>query len=198
MTQLFVEGEKLTPVTVVETGPCVVVQVRTPKRDGYEAAQIGFVDVDESRVISPMEGHFKKAKVSPKRYLAEIPLEGGMKPGAVLRADLFAEGQRVDVTGVSRGKGFAGVMKRHNFRGGPGGHGSHFHRTPGSVGACATPSRVHKGMKMAGQMGNAQVTVQNLEVVRADAEQNLLMIKGAVPGGRGTVVMIKETCKMAR
>lgn len=198
MTQLFVDSEKLMPVTVLETGPCTVVQVRTAERDGYVAAQIGFVDLDESRVNSPMEGHFKKAKVGPQRYLAEIPLEGEMKAGDVLKADVFEEGQHVDVTGVSKGKGFAGVMKRHNFRGGPGGHGSHFHRAPGSVGACATPSRVHKGMKMAGQMGNARVTVQNLEVLRVDAEQNLLMIKGAVPGGKGSLLIVKETVKAGK
>lgn len=198
MTQLFVEGERLMPVTVVETGPCAIVQVRTVKRDGYEAAQIGFLDLDESRVNLPMEGHFKKAKVDPKRHLAEVPLDGEMKTGDVLKADVFSEGQRVDVVGVSKGKGFAGVVKRHNFRGGPGGHGSHFHRAPGSVGACATPSRIHKGMKMAGQMGSARVTVQNLEIVRIDADQNLVMLKGAIPGGKGAVVMIKETCKVPK
>lgn len=198
MTQLFVDGDRLMPVTVVETGPCTVVQVRTVKRDGYTAAQIGFVDVDEARTNSPMEGHFKKAKVGPKRYLAEIPLEGEMKVGDELKADLFAEGQRVDVTGISKGKGFAGVMKRHNFRGGPGGHGSHFHRSPGSVGACATPSRIHKGMKMAGQMGNSRVTIQNLQILKIDAEQNLMMVRGAIPGGKGSLIMIKETCKVGK
>jgi large subunit ribosomal protein L3 len=198
MTQLFVEGERLMPVTVIEAGPCAIVQVRTVDRDGYEAAQIGFLDLDESRVNLPMEGHFKKAKVDPKRHLAEVPLDGEMKTGDVLKADVFSEGQRVDVVGVSKGKGFAGVVKRHNFRGGPGGHGSHFHRAPGSVGACATPSRIHKGMKMAGQMGNARVTVQNLQIVRIDADQNLVMLKGAIPGGKGAVVMIKETCKVPK
>lgn len=198
MTQLFVEGDKLMPVTVVETGPCAVVQLRTLERDGYAAAQIGFVELKESRVNSPMEGHFKKAKVDPKRYLAEIPIEGEMKTGQIIKADLFAAGERVDVTGVSKGKGFAGVMKRHNFGGGPGGHGSHFHRAPGAVGACATPSRIHKGTKMPGQMGNARVTVQNLEVLRVDAEQNIVMLRGAIPGGKGTVVVLKQTVKASK
>lgn len=198
MTQVFTADDRLVPVTVVETGPCAVVQIRTQERDGYSAAQIGFVDVDESRVNSPTEGHFKKAKVSPMRYLAEIPLEGEMATGQVLKCDIFNEGQRVDVTGVSKGKGFAGVIKRHNFSGGPGGHGSHFHRTPGAIGACATPSRVYKGMKMAGQMGNAKVTVQNLQIAKVDAEQNIVMLKGAIPGGKGTVVLIRDTCKATK
>lgn len=195
MTQLFVDGDKLVPATVVEAGPCTIVQVRTAKRDGYAAAQIGFVDVDESRITSPLEGHFKKAKVDAKRYLAEIPVEGEMAAGQVLKADVFAEGQRVDVTGISKGKGFAGVMKRHNFRGGPGGHGSHFHRAPGAIGACATPSRVHKGMKMAGHMGSGRVTVQNLEVIKVDGDQNLMVLRGAVPGGKGALLMIRQSCK---
>ncbi len=198
MTQIFVEGGALVPVTVVEAGPCPVVQLKTKKRDGYEAAQIGFDEVDESRINSPMEGHFKRAKLAPHRRLAEVPIEGEMAEGQVLKADMFAEGDHVDVIGISKGKGFAGVMKRHGFSGGPGGHGSHFHRAPGSIGMAATPSRVLRGMKMAGQMGDARITVQNLEVVRVDAEQNLMMIKGAVPGGRNGVVLIKETTKTKR
>jgi len=195
---MFADGGVVVPVTVVEVGPCPVVQIRTKERDGYEAAQIGFDEVEEDRLNMPMAGHFKRARVSPRRCLAEIPLEGEMAEGQVLKADVFSEGDRVDVRGVSKGKGFAGVMKRHGFAGGPGGHGSHFHRAPGSIGMAATPSRVLKGMRMAGQMGNERVTVQNLEVVRVDPDNNLMMLKGAVPGGKNALLLIKETSKASR
>jgi len=194
MTQLWSEDDNLIPVTVIEAGPCVVVQVKTPENDGYLAAQIAFGSIKESGVNKPMKGHFKKANVEPKRHLAEAILGEGhsVKVGDVLTVENFETGQSVHVNGVSKGKGFAGVMKRHNFRGGPGGHGSHFHRAPGSIGMCATPARVLKGTKMPGRMGGESVTVRNLEIVRVDRERNLLIVKGAVPGGKGALLTIRK------
>jgi len=193
MTQVWSEDDKLLPVTVIEAGPCVVTQVKTEKRDGYRAVQIGFGEIKAKKVNKPMAGHFEKAHVEPKRHLAEVRLADNdvVKLGQVFTVDVFAEGATVHVTGTSKGKGFAGVMKRHNFHGGPGGHGSHFHRAPGSIGQCATPSRVFKGMKLPGHMGSETVTVRNLEVVRIDSEQNLLIVKGAVPGGKGALLTIR-------
>ncbi len=195
MTQVWGEGDRLIPVTVIEAGPCVVTQVRTKERDGYTAIQIGFGDVKESRVNKPMAGHFKKAGVAPKRHLAEVRLDEAeateAKVGDTITVEAFEPGSRVHITGTSKGKGFQGVMKRHNFRGGPGGHGSHFHREPGSIGQCASPSRVFKGLGLPGHMGSETVTVRNLEVVKVDAEQNLLLVKGAVPGGKNGLLMIR-------
>ncbi|MCX8007276.1 MAG: 50S ribosomal protein L3 [Coriobacteriia bacterium] len=195
MTQVWGEGDRLIPVTVIEAGPCVVTQVRTKDRDGYAAIQIGFGDVKESRVNKPMAGHFKKAGVAPKRHLAEVRLDEAeaaqAKVGDTITVESFEPGARVHITGTSKGKGFQGVMKRHNFRGGPGGHGSHFHREPGSIGQCASPSRVLKGLGLPGHMGAETVTVRNLEVVKVDAEQNLLLVKGAVPGGKNGLLMIR-------
>lgn len=194
MTQLWSESDNLIPVTVIEAGPCVVVQVKTPENDGYSAAQIAFGHVKESAVNKPMKGHFEKANVEPRRHLAEIALDEGhsVKAGDVLTVEGLEAGQSVHVNGTSKGKGFAGVMKRHNFRGGPGGHGSHFHRAPGSIGMCATPARVLKGTRMPGRMGGESVTVRNLEIVRVDAERNLLIVKGAVPGGKGALLTIRK------
>ncbi|MCL4554547.1 MAG: 50S ribosomal protein L3 [Actinobacteria bacterium] len=194
MTQLWSEDDKIIPVTVIEAGPCVVTQVKSLKRDGYSAAQIAFGDVKESKVNRPTKGHFDKAGVTPKRHLSEVRLEDdhSVKSGDVLTVEGFEVGTKVHINGVSKGKGFAGVMKRHNFRGGPGGHGSHFHRAPGAIGMCATPARVLKGTKMPGQMGNEKVTVRNLEIVRVDTEQNLLMVRGAVPGGKGALLTIRK------
>jgi large subunit ribosomal protein L3 len=191
MTQVWSDDDKLLPVTVIEAGPCVVTQVKTEKRDGYKAVQIGFGDV--KKINKPMKGHFDKARVEPKKHLAEIRLGAAdsLKLGETIRVDAFAEGQAVHVTGTSKGKGFAGVMKRHNFKGGPGGHGSHFHRAPGSVGQCATPSRVFKGLKLPGHMGSETVTVKNLDIVKIDLEQNLLIVKGAVPGGKNALLTIR-------
>ena len=193
MTQVWSDDDRLIPVTVIEAGPCVVTQVKTEKRDGYRAAQIGFGDKKASKVNKPMAGHFDKAKVDAKAHLREVRLgeDDNVKVGQTITVDAFNEVKSVHVTGVSKGKGFAGVMKRHNFRGGPGGHGSHFHRAPGSVGQCATPSRVFKGLKLPGHMGTDTVTVRNLDVVRVDAEQNLLLVKGAVPGGKGALLTIR-------
>jgi len=193
MTQVWSEDDRLLPVTVIEAGPCVVTQVKTLKRDGYRAVQIGFGDIKESKVNKPMAGHFAKAKVEAKKFLAEIRLAetDDMKIGQTITVDVFEGAKHVHVTGTSKGKGFAGVMKRHNFKGGPGGHGSHFHRAPGSIGQCATPSRVFKGMKLPGHMGSETVTVKNLDVVKIDAEQNLLLVKGAVPGAKGALLTIR-------
>jgi len=193
MTQVWGDDDKLLPVTVIEAGPCVVTQVKTEKRDGYKAAQIGFGEIKESKVNKPMTGHFNKAHVEPKRYLAEVRLGDGedVKVGQTITVEALADAKSVHISGTSKGKGFAGVMKRHNFRGGPGGHGSHFHRAPGSVGQCATPSRVFKGLKLPGHMGSESVTVRNLDIVRIDAEQNLLLVKGAVPGAKGALLTIR-------
>ena len=193
MTQVWSEDDELIPVTVIEAGPCTVSQVKTAETDGYEAIQVGFGEMPERKVNMPMAGHFAKAGVSPMRYLREFRVEDASvhSVGEVLTVEAFADTKKVHVTGISKGKGFAGVIKRHNFGGGPGGHGSHFHRAPGSIGMCATPSRVLKGMRMAGHMGCDKVTVKNLEVVRIDAEQNLMLVKGAVPGGKGALVTIR-------
>ena len=193
MTQVWTEDGNLLPVTVIEAGPCVVTQVKTVARDGYDAVQIGYGDIKENRVNKPMAGHFAAAGVEPVRHLAEVRLDApaDLKPGAAVTVEMFADAKHVHVSGVSKGKGFAGVMKRHNFGGGPGGHGSHFHRAPGSIGQASTPSRVFKGKKMPGHMGNEKVTVRNLDVVKIDAEQNLLLVRGAVPGGKGALLTIR-------
>ena len=193
MTQIWSEDDRLVPVTVIEAGPCVVSQVKTVKRDGYSAMQIGFGDIKEKKVNKPTAGHFAKAKIEPKANLAEVRLDEGdaVKVGQAITVGAFADAKTVHVTGVSKGKGFAGVMKRHNFKGGPGGHGSHAHREPGSVGQCASPSRVFRGKKLPGHMGTDTVTVRNLEVVKVDPEQNLLIVKGAVPGGKGALLTIR-------
>ncbi len=193
MTQVWSEDDKLIPVTVIEAGPCVVTQVKTPKTDGYSAVQIGFGEIAERKVNKPMTGHFEKAGVEPKRHLTEVRTDeaASFKAGDTITVEHFAESKTVHVTGVSKGKGFAGVMKRHNFSGGRGGHGSHSHRIPGSIGQCATPSRVFKGKKLPGHMGSETVTVKNLDVVRIDAEQNLLIVKGAVPGAKGALLTVR-------
>lgn len=193
MTQVWSEDDRLIPVTVIEAGPCVITQVKTVKRDGYSAMQIGFGDIAERKVNKPMAGHFEKAGVDAKRHLTEVRLDEGdaVKAGDTITVEAFNDVKSVHVTGTSKGKGFAGVMKRHNFRGGPGGHGSHAHREPGSIGQASTPSRVFKGTRLPGHMGTDTVTVRNLDVVRIDAEQNLLMVKGAVPGAKGALLTIR-------
>jgi large subunit ribosomal protein L3 len=199
MTQIFV-GDKLIPVTVIEAGPCVITQVKTEKTDGYSAIQIGYGDIEERKVTKPLMGHFNKAKTAPKRHMAEIRLEdtGDHKLGDTFAADVFEVGDKVDAVGVSKGKGFQGVMKRHGFGGGPGGHGSHFHRAPGSIGAAAFPARVTKGRRMAGHMGCDRVTSINLEIVKVDPEQSILLLKGAVPGGKGSLLMIKQSSRVKK
>ena len=193
MTQVWGEDDNIVPVTVIQAGPCVVAQVKTTETDGYEAVQIGFGDIKEHRVNKPMKGHFAKAGIAPMRYLREVRVEDASQHscGEVITVESFADTAKVDVTGVSKGRGFAGVIKRHHFAGGPGGHGSHFHRAPGSIGMCAYPSRVLKGMRMAGHMGCDRVTVKNLAVVRVDTDQNLILVKGAVPGGKGALVQVR-------
>ena len=188
MTQVFAENGLLIPVTVLEAGPCVVTQVKTVENDGYDAIQVGFGDVKVNKVNKPMKGHFDKASVEPKKVLKEFRLESieGMTAGTEIKADVFAAGDKVDVSGVSKGKGYQGPIKRHNQHRGPMGHGSKFHRAVGSMSSATTPGKVKKGKKMAGHMGAVNVTVQNLEVVRVDADKNLLLIKGAVPGSKGT------------
>jgi large subunit ribosomal protein L3 len=196
MTQLFGQDGTVTPGTVIQAGPCVVVQAKTAQTDGYEAVQIGLVEDRPARVRKPLAGHYQKAGVPPTRVRREIRVARGAEaPKAgdqVLVTSVFANGDRVDVIGVSRGKGFQGVMRRHNFRGGAATHGSMFHRAPGSIGASSYPSRVVKGMRAAGRMGGDRVTVRNLKVVSVDAEHNLLVVHGAVPGAPGTYIVVRK------
>ena len=196
MTQVYDEGGTCIPVTVLQAGPCVVVDRRSTERDGYEAVQLGLVEArPKKRTTKPMQGHFKKANVPWVRVLRELPVAADEELALgdrVLIKDTFAAGDKVDVCGQSKGKGFQGVMKRHNFGGGRATHGSMFHRAPGSVGASAFPSRTFRGQKLPGQMGAKQVTTRNLTVVRVDEERNLLLVKGAVPGGKGGYLIIRK------
>jgi large subunit ribosomal protein L3 len=194
MTQVFTDDGRAVPVTVIKAGPCRVVQIKTAERDGYGAVQLSYGE--SKRATAPLSGHYKKAEVEPARYLVEVRTDEPYEAGQEIRADLFAAGERTDVIGVSRGKGFAGVMKRHGFAGLSATHGTERkHRSPGAVGACATPSRVFRGTKMAGHMGHQRVTVLNLEVIEADPERGLLLVKGAVPGPAGGLVMIRSSVK---
>ncbi len=198
MTQVFDETGQVVPVTVVQAGPCVVTAVRTPDNDGYSAVQIGFGEINPRKVTKPVAGLFEKAGVTPRRYVAEIRTEGASEYtlGQELTAVLFEAGQRVDVTGKSKGKGFAGVMKRHHFKGLSASHGTQRkHRSPGSIGACATPARVFKGVRMAGRMGAERTTVQSLTVHAVDGDKNLILIKGAVPGPRGGLVVVRSAAR---
>jgi large subunit ribosomal protein L3 len=194
MTQIFVEDGTAIPVTVIKAGPCLVVQRKTAKSDGYEAVQIGLVEERPAKLNKPRAGHFKKAGVAPLRKLEEFDLTPGeeLNAGDEVKASIFQEKEWVDVVGTSKGKGFQGVMKRHNFAGGQGGHGSMFHRAPGSIGSSAYPSRVMKGMRMAGRMGGDRVTTKNLLIVKVDAEQNLIYVRGAVPGPKTGYVAIRR------
>jgi large subunit ribosomal protein L3 len=196
MTQVFDAAGHIVPVTVVQAGPCTVAQVKTPERDGYAAVQLAFGEVKPKRVNKPLKGHFAKSGVEPRRHLVELRTAdaGNYSAGQELKPDeVFAQGERVDVIGVSKGKGFAGVMKRHGFAGLGASHGTERkHRSPGSVGACATPGRIFKGMRMAGHMGHERVTVLNLEVAKIDPERSLLLVRGAVPGPKGGLVMIRS------
>ena len=192
MTQVFAEDGVLIPVTVIQAGPCLVVQKKTAEKDGYDAVQIGLVEkVSSRRVTSALRGHFEKAGVQPVKTLAEVPYSGDANVGDRVQVDIFKEGDAIDVVGQSKGKGFQGVVRRHGFAGGRSSHGSMFHRAPGSIGASAFPSRVMKGMRMGGRMGGDQVTVKNLRVAKVDAENNLLYIRGAVPGGRNGLVFVQ-------
>ncbi len=200
MTQVWDENGKVVPLTVVQVGKNVVTQVRTEENDGYNAVQIGFEDIDPRRVTKPLLGHFEKAGVAPKRHLAEFRTAGAAEfaLGSELAADTFEVGAKVDVSGNTKGKGFAGVMKRHGFAGGPASHGAHkIHRKPGSIGACSTPGRIFKGQRMAGRMGGDKRTVQNLTIQGVDTDRGLLLIKGAIPGPRKAVVMVRTAVKGA-
>jgi len=200
MTQVFDENNRIVPVTVVQAGPCVVTQVRSAASDGYSAVQIGYGAIDPRKVKKPLAGHFAKAGVTARRHLVELRTDDAADYtlGQEIAADVFQPGQQVDVTGTSKGKGTAGVMKRHGFRGLGAGHGTQRkHRAPGSIGGCATPSKVFRGLRMAGRMGNARVTTQNLTVHAVDAEKSLLLIKGAVPGPNGGVVLVRTAAKGA-
>lgn len=192
MTQIFTEEGDRVPVTVIEAGPCAVTQVKTMDTDGYQAIQIGFGEVKERKLTKAEMGHLKKAGVGPRKHLVEVRGESEAQPGDEVTVGDFEAGSKVKVSGVSKGKGFAGVIKRHGFSGGPGAHGSHFHRAPGSVGASAWPARVFKGLKLPGQMGNRKSTQLGLMVFGTDPEQNLLYIKGAVPGSKNSIVFIQE------
>ena len=201
MTQIFNEETGvLIPVTVLQAGPCVVTQVKTVENDGYSAVQVGFVDKREKLVNKPMKGHFGKAGVSYKRYVREFKFENAEEYTLAqeIKADIFAAGDKIDATAISKGKGFQGAIKRHGQSRGPMAHGSKFHRHAGSNGAASDPSRVFKGKKMPGQMGAKQITIQNLEVVKVDAENNLILVKGAVPGPKKSLVTIKETVKSGK
>ena len=200
MTQIFNEDGVLTPVTVLQAGPCVVTQVKTVENDGYNAVQVGFVDTREKLVNKPQKGHFDKAGVAYKKFVRELKLENAAEYSLAqeIKADIFAAGDKIDATAVSKGKGFQGAIKRLGQHRGPMAHGSKFHRHQGSNGACSDPSKVFKGKGMPGHMGSKQITIQNLEVVRVDAENNLLLVKGAVPGPKKALVTIKETVKSGK
>ncbi len=195
MTQVFAEDGKVTPVTVIEAGPCVITQKKTVETDGYSAVQMGFVDKKESKMTKPLKGHFDKAGAPYKRFLSEFRLDNAdeLNVGDVVKADTFAAGEAVDVTGRSKGRGYAGTIKRWGTHRGPMTHGSGYHRGVGSLGACSSPSRVFKGKKLPGHLGNERVTIQNLDVVKVDTERNLLLVKGAVPGPKGGLLYIKDT-----
>lgn len=193
MTQVFTDDDRLVPVTVVQAEPNVVCQVKTKESDGYDAVQLGFGAIKPKKVTKPMAGHFKKCGVEPVRHLREVRVDDASqyKSGDQVTVETFKDAKLVDVTGTSEGKGFAGVMRRYNFKGGPGGHGAHFHRAPGSIGMCATPSRVLRGHRLPGHMGCDTVTTKNLSVVEVDPDQNIMLIKGSAPGGKNATVRIR-------
>ena len=197
MTQIFDETGRVIPVTVVEAGPNAVVQKKTVENDGYDAVQVGFVDLKEKKATKPVKGHFAKAGVTPKRFVRELRLDdvSGLNVGDEIKADIFEAGDKVDVAGISKGKGYAGTIKRWGQHRGPMTHGSGYHRGPGSMGMCSDPGRVFKGKRLPGHMGVERVTIQNLAVVRVDAEKNIVLIKGGVPGPKGGLLIIKNTVK---
>lgn len=200
MTQVFDESNRIVPVTVIKAGPCVVTQVRTPERDGYTAVQLAYGAIDPRKVNKPESGHFTKAGVTPRRHVAEIRTTDALsyELGQEVTAEAFEAGQKVDVVGTSKGKGTAGVMKRHGFKGLGASHGTQAkHRSPGSIGGCATPGRVFKGLRMAGRMGNVRVTTMNLTVHKIDTERGYLLVKGAIPGPKGGLVLVRSAAKFA-
>ena len=200
MTQIFDENGLVIPVTVIEAGPCVVAQVKTSETDGYNAIQLGFGDVKAKHINKPEMGHFAKSKLDPKKHLREFRLESveGVKVGDEVKADVFEAGEKVDVQGISKGKGFQGVIKRHGQHRGPMGHGSMYHRRPGSMGSTSTPGRVFKGKKLPGHMGRVTITIQNLDVVRVDMDKNVILLKGSVPGAKGSILKIKSAVKATK
>ena len=193
MTQVFYGNSRMVPVTVIEAGPCRVTQVKTRERDGYAAVQVAFRELPERKASKPARGHFAKAQLPAFRHVREFRTTTEVQVGATITGDIFTKGERVDVIGVSKGKGFQGVMKRHHFRGGPESHGSMFHRAPGSIGSSSYPSRVWKNMRMAGHMGHVRVTAQGLEVVEIRPEENLIFVRGSIPGARGSLVVIRKS-----
>ena len=197
MTQIFDEEGKVIPVTAIEVGPCTVTQIKTVEQDGYTAVQLGFGEVKERKLNKPELGHLSKNKLAPKKYLREFRLDSveGMKVGDELKADVFAVGDKVDVQGTSKGKGFQGVIKRHGQSRGPMGHGSMYHRRPGSMGPTSTPGRVFPGKNLPGHMGVETVTIQNLEVVKVDLDKNVILVKGSVPGTKGAILKVKSSIK---
>ena len=197
MTQIFDEEGKVIPVTAIEVGPCTVTQIKTVEQDGYTAVQLGFGEVKERKLNKPELGHLSKNKLAPKKYLREFRLDSveGMKVGDELKADVFAAGDKVDIQGTSKGKGFQGVIKRHGQSRGPMGHGSMYHRRPGSMGPTSTPGRVFPGKNLPGHMGVETVTIQNLEVVKVDLDKNVILVKGSVPGTKGSILKIKSSVK---
>ena len=197
MTQIFDEQGKVIPVTVIEAGPCVVAQVKTVETDGYNAIQLGFGDVKESKINKPEKGHFAKSKLTPKKHLREFSLDSveNINVGDELKADTYTAGDQLDIQGTSKGKGFQGVIKRHGQSRGPMGHGSMYHRRPGSMGPTSTPGRVFKGKKLPGHMGSQTITIQNLEVVRVDLDKNVILVKGSVPGAKGAILKLKTSVK---
>ena len=199
MTQIFDEKGNVIPVTVIEAGPCVVAQVKTVETDGYNAIQLGYGDIKDKHINKPEAGHFAKAKLANKKHLREFRLESveGVKVGDEVKADVFVAGEKVDVQGTSKGKGFQGVIKRHGQHRGPMGHGSMYHRRPGSMGSTSTPGRVFKGKKLPGHMGKVTITIQNLDVVKIDMDKNVILVKGSVPGCKGAILKIKSTVKAA-
>ena len=197
MTQIFDEAGKVIPVTVIEAGPCVVAQVKSIETDGYNAIQLGFGDVKESKLNRPEKGHFAKAKLALKKHLREFRVDAidGVNVGDEIKVDTFVAGEKIDVQGTSKGKGFQGVIKRHGQHRGPMGHGSMYHRRPGSMGPTSTPGRVFKGKKLPGHMGRVTVTIQNLDVVKVDLDKNAILVKGSVPGAKGTILKLKTSVK---
>ena len=197
MTQIFDENGVVIPVTVIEAGPCTVVQVKTTETDGYDAVQLGYGEVKENKVNKPEKGHFTKGNVKPTKHLREFRVDNAseVKVGDEIKVDIFAEGDTVDIQGKTKGKGFQGVIKRHGQSRGPMGHGSMYHRRPGSMGSTSTPGRVFKGKKLPGHMGNTTVTIQNLKVVKVDTEKNAILVKGSVPGNKGVILKIKDAVK---
>ena len=200
MTQIFDEKGNVIPVTVIEAGPCVVAQVKTVETDGYNAVQLGFGEIKDKHINKPEAGHFAKAKLANKKHLREFKLENieNYKVGDEVKADVFEAGEKIDVQGTSKGKGFQGVIKRHGQHRGPMGHGSMYHRRPGSMGSTSTPGRVFKGKKLPGQMGKATITIQNLDVVRVDMDKNVLLVKGSVPGPKGAILKVKSAVKASK